>query len=189
MLAPPGLGGSSGPQASGASPAARRERTNRSLREFSPAATLAADVHWSRCRRGTRGHARGASVAGGRHERGERKEEHGCSGGATTWGSTTAFSTSLLLGYPLYSGSPYILWPRCPRGLVTPANGRTTSRRKPSEQAAGATDGKAHLRRQTSAWGDEVGPHASADKPPEARFSGLRSGSPERGGPPRANNL
>ena len=84
-------------------------------------------------------------------------------------------------GYPLGSGSLYILWAALARRAHDVRGRSDPSRRKPSEQAAEATDGKAHRRRQKSAWGDEVGPRASANRPPEVRFSGLRSGFPERG--------
>ena len=90
-------------------------------------------------------------------------------------------STLGQLGYLLDSGSPYILWAALARKAHDTCGRSDPSRRKPSEQAAEATDGKAHRRRQKSAWGDAVGPRASADKPPEVRFSGLRSGFPERG--------
>ena len=85
------------------------------------------------------------------------------------------------LWYPLDSGSSDMLWAARARRAHDAYGWSDPSRRKPSEQAAEATDGKAHRRRQKSAWGDAVGPRASADKPPEVCFSGLRSGFPERG--------
>lgn len=56
---------------------------------------------------------------------------------------------------------------------------RGISQRMFAEKSLGA--GRARVRRKNmpearkSSWGDVVGPHAAADKPPQACFSGLRS--------------
>jgi hypothetical protein len=96
----------------------------------------------------------------------------------TWWSRCDRFE--LFVSQAVVEVTPHILWRR--RGRAT-HDGRTASLRKPSELAARATDGNAHRRRQKSAWGDEVGPHAAADTPPQVRFAGQRSGFLERGGP------
>src|SRR6185436_9264636 len=71
------------------------------------------------------------------------------------------------------------------RKFSTRNTDRGIPRRKPSEQTARATDGKASRRRRNRRWVTQWGPTGITDKRPERCFPGLRSGFSERDAPIR----